>query len=128
MGRKAEGIFIPKEDGATSVGKFRTISLLNVEGKLYFALWSDRLVTYTLSNKYIDTSIQKGGVRGSRTNSQNTSACQKPWQKRPRMRPRLNLPTRTRKMICKKKFKNFTKHTTHVLLFSSQQNLPRAPL
>ena len=62
--RKAEGIFIPKEDGATSVGKFRTISLLNVEGKLYFALWSDRLVTYTLSNKYIDTSIQKGGVPG----------------------------------------------------------------
>ena len=35
---KAEGIFIPKEDGATSVEKFRTISLLNVEGKLYFAL------------------------------------------------------------------------------------------
>ena len=62
--RKAEGIFIPKEDGATSIEKFRTISLLNVEGKLYFALWSDRLVTYTLSNKYIDTSIQKGGVPG----------------------------------------------------------------
>ena len=57
--RKAEGIFIPKEDGATSVEKFRTISLLNVEGKLYFALWSDRLVTYALANKYIDTSIQK---------------------------------------------------------------------
>ena len=36
--RRAEGIFIPKEDGATSVEKFRTISLLNVEGKLYFAL------------------------------------------------------------------------------------------
>ena len=62
--RKAEGIFIPKEDGATSVEKFRTISLLNVEGKLYFALRSDRLVTYTLANKYIDTSIQKGGVPG----------------------------------------------------------------
>ena len=60
--RKAEGIFIPKEDGATSVEKFRTISLLNVEGKLYFALQADRLVTYTLANGYIDTSIQKGGV------------------------------------------------------------------
>ena len=52
------------EDGATSVEIFRTISLLIVEGKLYFALWSDRLVTYTFSNKYIDTSIQKGGVPG----------------------------------------------------------------
>ena len=60
--RRAEGIFIPKEDGATSVEKFRTISLLNVEGKLYFALRADRLVTYALANKYIDTSIQKGGV------------------------------------------------------------------
>ena len=62
--QKAEGIFIPKEDGATSVEKFRTVSLLNVEGKLYFALRADRLVTYTLANKYIDTSIQKGGVPG----------------------------------------------------------------
>ena len=60
----AEGIFIPKEDGATLVEKFRTVSLLNVEGKLYFALRADRLVTYTLANKYIDTSIQKGGVPG----------------------------------------------------------------
>ena len=60
----AEGTFIPKEDGATLVEKFRTVSLLNVEGKLYFALRADRLVTYTLANKYIDTSIQKGGVPG----------------------------------------------------------------
>ena len=62
--RTAEGVFIPKEDGATSVDKFRTISLLNVEGKLYFALRADRLIHYTLANKYIDTSIQKGGVPG----------------------------------------------------------------
>ena len=62
--KKAEGIFIPKEDGATSVEKFRTISLLNVEGKLYFALRADRLVAFTLANNYIDTSIQKGGVPG----------------------------------------------------------------
>ena len=60
--RKAEGVFIPKEDGATAVEKFRTISLMNVEGKLYFALKADRLLKYTLQNQYIDTSIQKGGV------------------------------------------------------------------
>ena len=61
--RRAEGVFIPKEDGATSVDKFRTISLMNVEGKLYFALRADRLLHYTLANKYIDTSIQKGGYQ-----------------------------------------------------------------
>ena len=60
--QEAEGVFIPKEDGATSVEKHRTISLLNVEGKLYFGMQADRLVTYTLANGYIDTSIQKGGV------------------------------------------------------------------
>ena len=60
--RTAEGIFIPKENEAVKVEKFRTISLLNVEGKLYFALRADRLVKYTLANGYIDRSIQKGGV------------------------------------------------------------------
>ena len=60
--QEVEGVFIPKEDGATSVEKHRTISLLNVEGKLYFGMQADRLVTYTLANDYIDTSIQKGGV------------------------------------------------------------------
>ena len=62
--RKAEGIFIPKEEGAKTVDKFRTISLLNVEGKLYFALRADRLLSYAVKNGYIDTSIQKGGVPG----------------------------------------------------------------
>ena len=55
--RKAEGIFIPKEEGAKDVGKFRTISLLNVEGKLYFAMKADRLIQYAMANGYIDTSI-----------------------------------------------------------------------
>ena len=36
MWREAEGVFFPKEEGATEVGKFRTISLLDLEGKLYF--------------------------------------------------------------------------------------------
>ena len=31
----AKGIIIPKEDGASEVWKHRTISLLNVEGKIY---------------------------------------------------------------------------------------------
>ena len=62
--RRAEGTFIPKEEGATEVEKFRTISLLNVEGKLYFGMKADRLTKYAVANGYIDTSVQKGGVPG----------------------------------------------------------------
>ena len=60
--REAEGVFIPKEDGAKEVKDFRTISLLNVEGKIFFALKADRLLKYALANQYIDTTVQKGGV------------------------------------------------------------------
>ena len=60
--REAEGIFIPKEDGAKTVEKFRTISLLNVEGKLFFALKADRITEYVIKNNFINTSIQKGGI------------------------------------------------------------------
>ena len=56
--RKAEGILIPKVDGATLVD----ISLLNVEGKIYFAMRADRLLKFVQDNKYIDSSIQKGGL------------------------------------------------------------------
>ena len=62
--REAEGIFIPKEDGATTVDKFRTISLLNVEGKLFFSIKADRLTEFLTGSGYIDPAIQKGGVPG----------------------------------------------------------------
>ena len=62
--RRAEGIFIPKEEGAKEVEKYRTISLLNVEGKLFFAMKAERLTQFIKANKYIDESIQKGGVPG----------------------------------------------------------------
>ena len=57
-------MLIPKEDGAKDISKFRTISLLNVEGKLYFAFKAKRLLDFTLANRYIDTTIQKGGIPG----------------------------------------------------------------
>ncbi len=60
--REAEGIFIPKEENAKIVNKFRTISLLNVEGKLFFALKSDRITDFVIKNNFINTSIQKGGI------------------------------------------------------------------
>ena len=62
--KEAEGVFIPKVDNAESVDKFRTISLLNVEGKLFFSMKSERIIDFVLANGYIDTSIQKGGVPG----------------------------------------------------------------
>merc|ERR1712039_801923 len=62
--READGVFIPKEENASTVEKFRTISLLNVEGKLFFSLKSERILDFALANEYIDTSIQKGGVPG----------------------------------------------------------------
>ena len=61
--REAEGVFIPKEEGAKSVEKFRTISLLNVEGKIFFSLKSDRITNFVINNGYINTSIQKGGIQ-----------------------------------------------------------------
>ena len=62
--REAEGIFIPKEEGASTVDKFRTISLLNVEGKLFFSMKSDRITQFLTESGYIDPAIQKGGVPG----------------------------------------------------------------
>ena len=52
--RQAEGVFIPKEDGAKDVEKFRTILLLNVEGKLFFVLKAKRLLTFALTNNILE--------------------------------------------------------------------------
>ena len=49
--RKAEGIFIPKEEGAGEIEKIMTMSLLNVEGELFFAMKAERLTQYIMSNK-----------------------------------------------------------------------------
>ena len=62
--QEAEGVFIPKEEGATTIDKFRTISLLNVEGKLFFALKAERITKFLMENKLINPSIQKGGIPG----------------------------------------------------------------
>ena len=62
--KRAEGCFVPKEKDAHSVKQFRTISLLNVEGKIFFSVLGKRMTTYMTSNSYVDTSIQKGGIPG----------------------------------------------------------------
>lgn len=70
----AEGIFIPKEKDSKHVSQFRTISLLNVEGKIFFAILARRLTTYLTTNGYVDTSVQKGGVPGFSGCVEHTSA------------------------------------------------------
>ena len=64
--RVAEGFFLPKVDkpNVEDLGDFRTISLMNVEAKLFWCLVSSRLYNYlVLSNNIIDTSMQKGSIQ-----------------------------------------------------------------
>ena len=62
--RRAGGVFIPKEKDSTSISQFRPISLLNVEGKIFFSIIAQRLSTYLLKNCFIDASVQKPGIPG----------------------------------------------------------------
>ncbi|XP_076113419.1 uncharacterized protein LOC143081070 [Mytilus galloprovincialis] len=59
---KAEGCFIPKEENSWKVEQFRTISLLNIEGKIFLADLARRTTRYLLGNEYIDIAVQKGGM------------------------------------------------------------------
>ena len=58
------GVYISKEQNSKDINQFRPISLLNVEGKIFFAVLASRLTKYLLTNEYIDTSVQKGGIPG----------------------------------------------------------------
>ena len=60
----ADGIYIPKEQNSMGIGNFRPISLLNVEGKIFFGVIAKRSVTFLMANNYIDTSVQKAGIPG----------------------------------------------------------------
>jgi hypothetical protein len=60
----ANGVYIPKEDKAEQLGQFRPISLLNVEGKIFFSVLANRLTDYLLNNGFVNTSVQKAGVPG----------------------------------------------------------------
>uniref|UniRef100_A0A3P9H1W7 Reverse transcriptase domain-containing protein n=1 Tax=Oryzias latipes TaxID=8090 RepID=A0A3P9H1W7_ORYLA len=62
--RRAGGILIPKEKDSAVLGQFRQISLLNVEGKIFFSVVAHRLTSYLHRNNLIDTSIQKAGIPG----------------------------------------------------------------
>ncbi|GFN73755.1 reverse transcriptase [Plakobranchus ocellatus] len=61
---KAEGVYIPKEQDSKGINQFRPISVLNVEGKIFFSVMASLLTKYLTENGYIDTSVQKGGIPG----------------------------------------------------------------
>ena len=60
----AEGVYIPKEQNSSTINQFRPISLLNVEGKIFFSVMAARLTRYLMENNYLDISVQKGGIPG----------------------------------------------------------------
>lgn len=62
--RRAGGILIPKEKDSSSIGQFRQISLLNVEGKIIFSVSAQTLSAFLQRNNFIDTWVQKAGVKG----------------------------------------------------------------
>ena len=61
---RAEGIYVPKEEKSTVIGQFQQISLLNVEGTIFYSIVAKRITKFLLKNEYIDTAIQKAGVPG----------------------------------------------------------------
>lgn len=56
--------FVPKEEGSTRIRQFETISLLNVDGKIFLSVMSRMMPDFMLADKYIDIAVQKGGVPG----------------------------------------------------------------
>ena len=54
----------PKEKDSRKIGQFRPISLLNVEGKIFFSVIAERMTRFVINNGYVNTSIQKVGVPG----------------------------------------------------------------
>ena len=64
--RLSDGFFTSKVDEpkADKIADFRLISLLNVEGKLFWTLVSNRLYSHLVTeNKIINTSSQKGSIK-----------------------------------------------------------------
>lgn len=70
----AEGCFVPKEANSTTLEQFREISLLDVEGKIFWSIVGKRLTTYLIANNFIDPTVQKGGVPGYSGCLEHTSA------------------------------------------------------
>ena len=60
----AEGVYIPKEQDSRTLDQFRPISLLNVDGKVFFGVIAKRTMHFLLANGFVDKSVQKAGIPG----------------------------------------------------------------
>lgn len=52
--RRARGILIPKGKNSSSISQFRQISLLNIEGKIFFSVLAQRLSTFLQRNNFVE--------------------------------------------------------------------------
>ena len=58
-----EGVYILKVEGDFGPSTGKPISLGDVQGKVYImAILAKRLTEYILQNKYVNTTVQKGGI------------------------------------------------------------------
>lgn len=64
--KRMENSQVPKEKDASIISQLRTLSLLCVEGKIFFAVQAKRLRVYMTKYGYIDTSTERGSARISR--------------------------------------------------------------
>ena len=64
--RRAGGVLIPKEKESSDLSRLWMISLLNVEGKIFFSVVAQRLASYLENNSLIDTTVQKARIPGFR--------------------------------------------------------------
>ena len=62
----AEGVFIPKEGKSERIEQFRPISLLNVDGKIFFGILAKRLTDFVMTNGCECVSAESRGARFSR--------------------------------------------------------------
>lgn len=72
--RGAEGCFIPKEADSSENSQFLTISLLSIEGKIFFSVLARRITTYLVKINYVDTLIQKESIPGFSGSLEHTGA------------------------------------------------------
>lgn len=53
-------VFIPKERNSKTISQFRSIVLLNVEGKIFFSVTARRMTTYLMENRLHPCQLPEG--------------------------------------------------------------------